>query len=84
MRSNGLSGVNGLIGFAVLVVPLSMGATAIILCLYFAGEWSYWIATGGFAALAAAAIAGYIIVLGRLDGIAAAVRQDMTEELCKT
>ncbi|HEY0795256.1 MAG TPA: hypothetical protein VGD64_05700 [Acidisarcina sp.] len=84
MRGMRLSGLSSLISMSVLLAPFSLGAAAIFICRHYAGiSGSYWIGTGAFLVLAMAAFAAYVVVLGRVDGIAAGLRQDMAAELCK-
>lgn len=85
-RTMKMSGLSSLISFGILLVPFAMAVGALLACHFWGhgGASAYWIAAAVFLALAAGAGVGYIIVLGRLDAIAAGVRQDMAAELCKT
>ena len=84
MKGMRLSGLNSLISFAVLAVPLSLGAGAILICRHYtAVSQSYWIVAAAFLLLTMAALAAYFVILGRIDGIASGLRQDMAAELCK-
>ncbi|HEY0759210.1 MAG TPA: hypothetical protein VGD59_08145 [Acidisarcina sp.] len=84
VRGLKVSGVNSLIGLAVMFIPFLMGAGAVVLCRLSARPASsYWIAAGVFLMLGAGALAGYIFALGRIDQLAGDRRQQLAEELCR-
>jgi ABC-2 type transport system permease protein len=72
---------SGFFSLGILLATLAVGVPIIYACQHFN---VLWLATVLFAVLAAGAVAAYIIVLGRLDGIALRRRDDIGEALCKT
>jgi len=69
------------VSLGVLTLTLAAGIPTILLCRHFD---NLWLATPIFLALAAAALAAYLLVLNRIDAIALNRRDDLTEALCKT
>jgi ABC-2 type transport system permease protein len=81
MRRTPTAKGSGFISLGVLFGTLAAGLPVI----YYSHKFGQlWLATPLFLVLAAAAAAAYIIVLGRIDTIAADRREDMAEALCKT
>jgi len=70
-----------LISLGVIAATLGTGIPTIFACQHFG---VLWLATPIFIVLAGAALAAYLIVLSRLDGIATKHREDLVEALCKT
>jgi ABC-2 type transport system permease protein len=81
MRSQNVGGMSSLISLAVVAVAVFAGASTLVLCRYL--HASLWIAAAVFLALAGAALAAYLLVLGRIDSIAAGCREDLMRELTK-
>jgi ABC-2 type transport system permease protein len=70
-----------LVSFAVQLSAIGMGALAIFMARLYG---NFWIAAGTLTALAVPAIAGYFLLLGRIDRIAMQRREVLTTELCRT
>jgi ABC-2 type transport system permease protein len=68
------------VSLGVLALTLAAGIPTILLCRHYD---VLWLATPIFLALAAAALGAYLLVLGRIDGIAFNRREYLTEALCK-
>jgi ABC-2 type transport system permease protein len=74
------SQVTVLTSFGVQIVVIAVGATAFVLARYYR---DLWIAAGLFLALAVVSFATYLVVLGRVDGVAERRREVLTGELCR-
>jgi len=70
-----------LVSFAVQLSAIGMGALAIFMARLYG---NFWIAAGTLAALSVPAIAGYFLMLSRIDRIAMERREVLTTELCRT
>jgi ABC-2 type transport system permease protein len=69
------------ISIAILFGTLGTGIPVLFVCRHYG---HLWLATPIFLALDAAAIFAYLVVLGRIDSIAASHREELTGALCKT
>jgi ABC-2 type transport system permease protein len=74
------SQVTVLTSFGVQIAVFALGATAFVLARVYQ---DLWIAAGLFLVLAVVSLAGYFVVLGRVDGLAQRRREVLTGELCK-
>ena len=81
VRSQNVSGLNSLISLVVTIACVTLGAVMFYVCRYL--QASYWLAAAAFAGLAALTFAMYVIVLSKLDGIAASHVEDLTGTLGK-
>ena len=81
VRSQNVSGLNSLISLGVVAGTVILGGLMAFLCRYL--QASYWPAAAAFAVLAALAFAMYMMVLGRMDSIAAGNAESLTRELSK-
>ncbi len=70
-----------LVSFAVQLSAIGMGALAIFMARLYG---NFWIAAGTLAVLSVPAIAGYFLLLARIDRIAMGRREVLTTELCRT
>jgi ABC-2 type transport system permease protein len=82
MRSQNVSGLNGLISLLVVMVCVGLGALTVFGCIYF--QASYWVAALAFLVLAGLALAMYLMVLRQLDQIAEEHAEDLIRVLCKS
>jgi ABC-2 type transport system permease protein len=69
------------ISLGVLLGTLGTGIPVVLACRYYG---HLWLATPIFLALNAVAVVAYLVVLGRVDGIASSHREELTEALCKS
>jgi ABC-2 type transport system permease protein len=81
VRRQNVSGVSSFISLGVVFGACALGQLALFLCRYF--QASYWVAAGLFLVLAVLALGLYMIVLHRVDEIAASHVEDLTRELSK-
>ena len=81
VRSQNVSGLNSLISLVVTIACVTLGTVMFYVCRYL--QVSYWLAAAAFAGLAALTFAMYVIVLSKLDGIAASHVEDLTSTLGK-
>jgi ABC-2 type transport system permease protein len=82
VRSQNVSGLNSLISLGVVIICITLGSIMFYVCRYL--HTSYWMAAGVFTILAAFAFVLYVIVMNRVDGIAASHVEDLTGTLSKT
>ena len=81
VRSQNVSGLNSLISLVVTIACVTLGTGMFYVCRYL--QASYWLAAVAFAGLAALTFAMYLIVLSKLDGVAASHVEDLTSTLSK-
>jgi ABC-2 type transport system permease protein len=81
MRSQNVSGVNSLISLVVVIAEVALGALTVVLCRYF--HTGYWPAAAVFLALAVFAFVAYMLVLRKIDEIAAKNVENLTAVLGK-
>ena len=81
VRRQNVSGLSGFISLAVTFVAAALGQLSLFLCHTFGV--SYWVAAAIFFVLALVALALYLLVLNRVDKIAADHVEDLTRELGK-
>jgi ABC-2 type transport system permease protein len=72
---------SGFISLGIFAVTVAAGIATIMLCRFLG---VLWVATPVFVVLAGGALAGYVMVLGRIDSIALERREDLAEALTKT
>jgi ABC-2 type transport system permease protein len=82
VRSQNVSGLNSLISLGVVIICITLGSIMFYVCRYL--HTSYWMAAGVFTILAAFAFVLYVIVMNRVDGIAASHVEDLIGTLSKT
>jgi ABC-2 type transport system permease protein len=74
------SGATVFVSLGVQLAMTGMGVGVIVLALHFATLWA---AVGVFLVLAVPTIAGYLLLLSRVDGIAMKRREVLASELCR-
>jgi ABC-2 type transport system permease protein len=82
VRGQNVSGLNGLISMVVVLVCGSLGAGAILAC-HFLLHTDFWIAAAVFSLLAVGSVVLYVVMLAKLDGLAARHVEDLTKTLAK-
>ena len=81
VRGQNLSGMSGLISLAVVAICGGLGAGTIFLSRFL--HISFWGAAAAFGVLAVLSFTGYVVVLGKIDAIAASNVEDLTRTLSR-
>jgi ABC-2 type transport system permease protein len=81
VRSQNVSGLNSFISLVTVAVMVGLGSLMVIVCRYL--HAGYWPAAAVFLVLAILAFVAYVLVMGKVDGIAWSNVENLTGELSK-